>query len=158
MTPKVKIAIEQIARMRVAGIRDGVIAVKLGYTQAGLSRILALPEYQDYEQAILQGVTSKMDDALAGRIKDLEAYFEHAVPVALRALFETVCQRRDLRAAMAAASEILDRDPQGTFTKKKVSLDQGAGNTSVSPELLAHMEKDADKTAADAQIKKPAIN
>ncbi len=43
MTPKVKILIEQIARFRVGGIRDGVIAAKLNISQAGFSRIIALP-------------------------------------------------------------------------------------------------------------------
>ena len=149
MTPRVKIAIEQIARMRVAGIRDGVIAVKIGMSQAGLSRILALPEYQDFEAAVLSGLTSKMDDALAGKVKDMEAYFERTVPVALRTLFEACVQRRDLRVAMSAASEILDRDPKGTFSTKRVGLDSNA-QTSVSPELLASLEKEADKTAQQA--------
>jgi hypothetical protein len=150
MTPKVKIAIEQIARMRVAGIRDGVIAAKLGLSQAGLSRILALPEYQDFEQAILQGVTSKMDDALAGRVKELEQYFEHSVPVALRTLFETCVQRRDLRAAMSAASEILDRDPKGTFSKKHVGLNNNP-ETSVSTDMLAAVSKESEKVVDESK-------
>lgn len=150
MTPKVKIAIEQIARMRVAGIRDGVIAAKLGLSQAGLSRILALPEYQDFEQATLQGLTSKMDDALAGRVKEMEQHFEHYVPAAMRTLFEACVQRRDLRTAMSAASEILDRDPKGTFSKRRVAL--GDGDTpSVSAEMLASVSKDADKVVDESK-------
>lgn len=145
-----KIAIEQIARMRVAGIRDGVIAAKIGLSQAGLSRILALPEYQDFEAATLQGLTSQMDQALAGRIAEMEKYFEQSVPVALRTLFEACVQRRDLRTAMSAASEILDRDPKGTFSKRRVGLDSTAQNT-VPVEMLTHLEKEADKVTDEAK-------
>lgn len=155
MTPKVKIAMEQLARMRIAGIRDGVIAAKLGYTQAGLSRILALPEYQELEEAILTGVVSKMDEALSGNVKAMTKYFENTVPVALRTLFETVTQRRDLRAAMSAATEILDRDPQGTFSKKKVGLSEESPQ--VSTAMLDSMTPDADKVAQEIKDKNKAV-
>jgi len=138
--------------MRVAGVRDGVIAVKLQMTQSGLSRILALPEYQEFEQAVLQGHVSKMDDLLAGKIKDMEAYFEKSVPVALRTLLETCTQRRDLRAAMSAAGEILDRDPQGTFSKKsKVALQENA--PAVSEQFLQSVAVAADKAATESSNK-----
>jgi hypothetical protein len=157
MTPKVKIAMEQLARMRIAGIRDGVIAAKLGYTQAGLSRIVALPEYQELEEAILTGVVSKMDEALAGNVKAMQKYFETSVPVALRTLFDTVSQRRDLRAAMSAATEILDRDPQGTFSKKKISLNEDA--PAVSTAMLDALTPDADKVTQEIKDKnKTSIN
>ena len=149
MTPKVKIALEQIARLRVAGIKDGVIAAKMGYTQAGLSRIVALDEYKELEEAILTGVVSKMDEALSGNVKLMEKYFEQTVPVALRTLFETVTQRRDLRAAMSAASEILDRDPKGTFSKKKVSLNEEA--PAVSTAMLDALTPDADKIVKEME-------
>lgn len=147
MTPKVKILVEQIARMRVVGIRDSIIAVRVGLTQSGLSRIVALPEYRDLEECILQGQLSKMDEALAGKIEALKTHFELHVPLALRTLFETCAQRRDLRAAMSAASEILDRDPQGTFGKKRVSL--GEGSPTVSAELLAGLAGAADGVASE---------
>ena len=157
MTPKVKIALEQIARLRVAGIKDGVIAAKMGYTQAGLSRIVALDEYKELEEAILTGVVSKMDEALSGNVKLMEKYFEQTVPVALRTLFETVTQRRDLRVAMSAASEILDRDPKGTFSKKKVSLNEG--EPAVSTAMLDALTPDADKIVKEMeQQAKVSIN
>lgn len=157
MTPKVKIAMEQIARLRVAGIKDGVIAARLGYTQAGLSRIVALPEYQELEEAILTGVVSKMDEALSGNVKLMEKYFETTVPVALRTLFETVTQRRDLRAAMSAASEILDRDPKGTFSKKRASLNEDSPQ--VSTAMLDALTPDADKITKEMEAKaKASVN
>lgn len=154
MTPKVKIAMEQICRLRVAGIRDGVIAAKLGYTQAGLSRILALDEYKELEESILTGVVSKMDEALSGNVKAMTKYFETTVPVALRTLFETVTQRRDLRAAMSAATEILDRDPQGTFSKKRVGLNEDTPQ--VSTAMLDSLTPDADKVAQEIKDKNKA--
>lgn len=153
MTPRVKIAIEQIVRMRIAGIRDGVIAVKMNMTQSGLSRIVALPEYQDLEQAVLLGHTSKMDDMLAGKIKDMEAYFEKGVPVALRTLLETCTQRRDLRAAMSAAQEILDRDPQHTFSKK-TSVSMSQDSPAVSEKLLESVAVASDKAATESSTPK----
>jgi hypothetical protein len=157
MTPKVKIAIEQIARMRVAGIRDGIIAVRMGLSQAGLSRIVALDEYREYEESVLQGLTSKMDEALAGKVKEMEAYFAQGVPVALSTLLETCRQRRDLRAAMSAATEILDRDPKGTFSKKRVSIDDNAQAPSVSAEMLGHLNADADAAAVAALEKTKVV-
>jgi hypothetical protein len=154
LPPKVRIAIETIARMRVLGIRDNVIAAKLGYTQSGLSRIVALPEYQDFEQAVLQGAVSKMDEALAGRVKEMKELYKQAVPSALSTLFETCRQRRDLRAAMSAASEILDRDPDGTFSKKSIRLVDNDNAPSVSAEHLAHLTSDADAAANAATLKK----
>jgi hypothetical protein len=61
MTSKVKILIEQIARYRVSGMRDGVIAARMGLSQSGLSRILSLQEYKDVEEAVLTGTVSKLD-------------------------------------------------------------------------------------------------
>ncbi len=157
MTPKVRITIEQIARMRVAGIRDSIIAVRVGLTQSGLSRIVALPEYRDLEEAILQGQLSKMDEALAGKIEALKAQFELYVPVAMRTLFETCAQRRDLRAAMSASVEILDRDPAGTFSKHRVSLG-GDDAPSVSSEMLAGLSTAADGVASEVKTAVGASN
>lgn len=157
MTTKVQIAMEQIARMRIAGIRDGVIAAKLGYTQSGLSRILALDEYKELEEALLQGHLSKMDKQLAGNVDALAKHFELAVPAALRTLFDTVVQRRDLRAALSAASEILDRDPKGTFSTKKVRLDDNMNTPGVSTEMLSKLAPDADKVADEVKAVKVPI-
>lgn len=151
MTPKVKILIEQIARLRVGGIRDGVIAAKLNISQSGLSRILSLPDYKDVEQAVLCGTVSKMDEALAGRADALKEYAKQGVPVALRALLEAATQQRDLRARISAASEILDRDPDRLFAKGQARLDPTA--PAISEESLKALDAVADKTAIAATPK-----
>lgn len=148
MTPKVKILIEQIARYRVGGIRDGVIAAKLNISQSGLSRILSLPEYKDEEACVLSGTVSKMDEALAGRADALKEYAKQGVPVALRALLEAATQQRDLRARISAASEILDRDPDRLFAKGQVKLGDTA--QAVSEAALKALDEIADKTAVSA--------
>lgn len=143
MTPKVKILIEQIARYRVAGIRDGVIAAKMNLTQSGLSRIVALQEYRDVESCVLNGTVSKMDEALAGRADALKEYAKVGVPVALRALLEAATQQRDLRARISAASEILDRDPDRTFAKGVVRREEDA--PAISEAALKALDEVADK-------------
>lgn len=148
MTPKVKILIEQIARLRVGGIRDGVIAAKLNISQSGFSRIIALPDYKDVEECVLHGTVSKMDEALAGRADALKEYAKQGVPVALRALLEAATQQRDLRARISAASEILDRDPDRLFAKGQVKLGDNA--PAVSEAALKALDEVADKTAIAA--------
>lgn len=156
MTPRVRILVEQIARMRVGGIRDGVIAAKLGISQSGLSRILALQEYKDSEECVLMGTVSKMDAALAGRADELRAYARQGVPVALRALVEACTQNRDLRARISAASELLDRDPDKNFVKGQAKLDANAP-VGVSEQMLESVTASADK-AATAQQAKVVVN
>jgi hypothetical protein len=155
MTPKVKILIEQIARLRVGGIRDNVIAAKLNISQSGFSRIISLPDYKDVEQAVLHGTVSKMDEALAGRADALKEYAKQGVPVALRALLEAATQQRDLRARISAASEILDRDPDRLFAKGQVRAEENA--PPVSEEMLKALDGAADK-AADAVTVKERVN
>ena len=145
MTPKVHILIQQIARYRVAGIRDGVIAAKMNISQAGFSRIIGLPEYKDEEACVLAGTVSKMDEALAGRADALKEYAKQGVPVALRALLEAATQQRDLRARISAASEILDRDPDRLFAKGQVRASEDA--PPVSESVLKALDEVADKTA-----------
>lgn len=159
MTPRVKIIIEQLARMRVAGIRDNVIAAKLGMSQGGLSRILALPEYQECEAAALSGVVSKMDAALAGRADALKQYFSQGVPVALRALVESVTQSRDLRARISAAAEILDRDPDRQFAKGSVRINNDNLAQPISEAHLDSIAASADAVATSvAAVPKEQIN
>jgi hypothetical protein len=85
----------------------------------GLARILALPEYKEYEAAYLTGQLTEMDKRMAGRVNEIRKEFRAAVPAAMRCLVETVTQKRDLRAAFEAAKEILDRDPDRILTKSK---------------------------------------
>ena len=142
MMPKVHIKIEQIARLRAAGsISDDRIATLLGLTRAGLSRILALPEYQEAEQAALTGVVTKMDEALAGRANEIRKVYAVGVPLAMKAMLEMVQQKKDLRQRLEAAKEILDRDPQHTYSKNAVELPNGA---SLPADLVAGIVADAE--------------
>jgi hypothetical protein len=109
------IKIPQVARWRIAGITDRRIADMLGVTAQGLYQLIATQEYQDYEAALLNGHLSAMDRALAGKVEAIHQECRNAVPAALRCLVDVVTQRRDLKAAMAAAKEILDRDPDHTL-------------------------------------------
>lgn len=108
---KVGLKIPQIARWRVAGITDQTIAKMLGMSTSGLARILATPEYLEYESCILQGHLTAMDRALSGKVEAIRQELRQAVPGALRTVVEVAMQRRDMKAAFAAAKEILDRDP-----------------------------------------------
>jgi hypothetical protein len=106
-----KIRIEQIARYRIAGIRDFRIAEILKITPAALKFITEKVEYKEVEEALLVGHLTEMDLALAGQVDPLRQEVRNAVPAALRCLVDAVNQRRDLRTALAASVEILKRDP-----------------------------------------------
>jgi DNA-binding transcriptional MerR regulator len=118
---KTNIKIPQVCRWRMAGIKDTKIAELLNMTQSGLAQILASQEYKDYEESYLQGHLSKMDEALAGKISEIRKNFQPLVPAAMRALVDAVTQRKDLKASLEAAKEILDRDPDRTLNKNKES-------------------------------------
>ncbi len=110
--------LNQIARLRLfSGMKDGSVATLVGLTQSGLSRIIALPEYQEIERQLLEGGITKLDEAVAEKHEEMKKLFAPAVPAAMRTLIEVVTQRRDLRAAVAASIEVLDRDPDRNFTK-----------------------------------------
>jgi hypothetical protein len=113
------IKIPQIARWRIAGITDTKIAQMLGMSGSGLAALLASQEYIDYEAALMNGHLSAMDRALAGKVEAIHQECRQAVPAALRALVDTVTQRRDLKAALAAAKEILDRDPDRSLVASR---------------------------------------
>jgi hypothetical protein len=121
---KTNIRLQQIARYRITGrIGDARIAELVGLTPPGLARILALPEYKELEESLLEGHISQMDEELSGNLEELRSNMRTAVPLALRSLVETVQQRRDLRAALAAAKEIIELDPDRTFTKVSKNTD-----------------------------------
>lgn len=157
MTPRVGIKVAQIARLRTSGnIKDERICEMFGMTRSGLSRILATPEYQQEEEAVLNGTLSKMDEALAGRAEEMKKTFSVGVPAAMRALLETVAQRKDLRARMEAAKEILDRDPERTFSRFRVA--QGLPqNTAIPDAVLGATAETADSVAATIATKKEVV-
>lgn len=110
-----KIRIEQIARMRIAGLRDGKICEILKLSPAALHFIVSKDEYKETEEALLLGHLTEMDQALAGKVDELRFQMRTAVPAAMRCVLETVNQRRDLRTALAASLEVFKLDPDRTF-------------------------------------------
>ena len=142
---KTNIKIPQIARWRIAGISDRKIQQLLGMSGSGLAQILASPEYIEYEAALLNGHLSAMDRALAGKVDAIHQEMRQAVPAALRALVDTVTQRRDLKAAMAAAKEILDRDPDRSLVASRSDEAVAPG---VPAEVIEAAAQEGNKIAA----------
>lgn len=146
MKAKLALKLEQIARLRLfSGMTDASVAQLIGLTQSGLSRIIALPEFQDIERRLAAGHIQELDVALAGRTREMRDAFAPAVPAAMRALTDAVLQRKDLKAAVSAAVQILDRDPNGTFS----SASKAAGPaTSLPTSVLT----EAAKTASTVKV------
>jgi hypothetical protein len=146
------IKIPQIARWRIAGVTDVKIAQLLGMSGSGLAQILATAEYQEYEAALLNGHLSAMDRALAGKVEAIQQECRQAVPAALRCLVDVVTQRRDMKAAFAAAKEILDRDPDRILPTSK---DDEAVAPGVPAEVITQAAAEGDKIAStyDEKVK-----
>lgn len=149
-SPRMMLKITQIARLRIAGVKDVVIAQHLNITNAGLQRILRTPDYKEYEEAYLAGHLSQMDERLAGKVDLIGKQARAAVPMALRTIIEVAMQRKDLKSALAASKEILDRDPEKTLAKDMVSAGPGASLPQV---LFDSVAKDADVVAAESNRK-----
>jgi hypothetical protein len=115
---KVWLKIEQIARLRCAGVNDNQIKRMLGISVFGFHRITRLQEYKDVEAAMYAGTISRFDEMISSKHEVMKQYFASAVPAAMRSLVDAVLQKRDLKAKLEAAKEILDRDPKRTFTKE----------------------------------------
>jgi hypothetical protein len=127
-----------------------------------LQQIIQTPEYCELEEALLEGRVSEMDEAIAGNIEELRNTFKVAVPVAARTLLDIVSQRRDLRASLAAAKEILDRDPDHTFTPVRQVVQSGDGqsggafNPTNAGNVIASMTADATKVTVQLSQSIPA--
>lgn len=111
--------IQRVARMEVVGISDRAICGNEGFDAPALKYLRGLKEYQEVKEDILQGHLTQMDRAMAGKVDIMRQEVRNAVPSALRCLIDVVNQRRDLRTALSAASELLDRDPDRIFLKAK---------------------------------------
>ena len=148
------IKIPQIARWRICGITDKKIAQLIGMTPSGLAQLLATQEYQDYEAALMNGHLSEMDKALAGKVAVIHDQCRTAVPAALRCLVDVVTQRRELKAAMAAAKEILDRDPDRILV---ASASEEAVAPGVPAAVLDAAADEGNKIAS-TYVDKKAVN
>jgi hypothetical protein len=153
-----KIRIEQIARYRIAGLRDVRIAEILKITPAALKFITDKVEYKEVEEALLIGQLTEMDLALAGQIEPLRQEVRNAVPAALRCLVDAVNQRRDLRTALAASVEILKRDPDRVAPDLErascASSDPYDGMKTIPQSLMDETAKQADVTASELAKKR----
>jgi hypothetical protein len=153
-----KIRIEQIARYRIAGLRDIRIAEILKITPAALKFITDKIEYKEVEEALLIGQLTEMDLALAGQIEPLRQEVRNAVPAALRCLVDAVNQRRDLRTALAASVEILKRDPDRVAPDLERGSRDGSdpfdGMKTIPQSLMDETAKQADVTASELAKKR----
>jgi hypothetical protein len=134
---------EQIARYRCLGNRDTTIARLLNLTNSGLQRILRLDEYRDIEKACFSGQLSAMDEELASNVRAMHRKAAPAVPAAHRRIIEIMMQQRDLRAALGAAKEILDRDPERVFLKQETSPVASVAS-GLPASLVEAISRDAD--------------
>lgn len=136
----IDLKIPQIARWRLAGLKDVEIQKLIKMSPGGFYRLVNTDEYKDYELALKTQHLARMDAALEGSVVAIRQELHGLVPAAMRCLLESVNQRKDLKVAMEAAKEILDRDPQATLTKNR-------GEASVAPGLSAEL---LDSAVAEA--------
>lgn len=136
---------QRVARMEIAGVSDQAICKAENFDYPALAYLRKLHEYQELRQDLLEGHLTEMDRALAGRVDILRQEVRQAVPSALRCLVDVVNQRKDLRTALAAAGEILDRDPDRVFLKSK-DPNASTGNSDRIPDtLMDSITNEADK-------------
>ena len=145
---------QRIARLRTLNIRDVAIARAINMTNSGLQRVLRTSEYLEIERCVFEGTLSKLDFEIAKNTTLLHKMIEPAVPAALQAMVDSVVQRRDLRTALAAAKEILDRDPKRTF----VSASTSARTDSLPQALIESISRDADGVATSVSAKLKNLN
>jgi len=154
---KTNIRIPQIARYRVCGISDRKIADLMGMSYQSLAQLMLTQEYKDEEQAVFTGQITKLDESMAGRAHLLKNELRRAVPCAVRGLIDAVNQRRDLKACLTAAKEILDRDPD-----KTLRVDEDAKPTEELPvNVLDSVVNKANSVAASytaATAEKEKVN
>jgi hypothetical protein len=152
------IKIAQIARWRICGVSIVRCAELLGMTAVGVSKICESQDYKEYEEALLNGHLSEMDKAMAGRVDVIRDQFRTAVPAACRAIVDAVTQRRDLKTALAAAREILERDPDKTLPTQ-IPTEQEQKQNQLPDEVLAQAVVESNEIAhALNQTDKKRVN
>jgi len=136
--------------MRVQGVKDQVIQTLLQINPAAFQYLIKLDEYKEVEESLLLGHLSDLDRATAGQADVLRQQAREGVPLALRTLVEAATQRRDLRTALAAAGELLDRDPDRLFAKtSRSSLEQGIPINRVPQGVIDVTTSEADEVIND---------
>jgi hypothetical protein len=143
-----KLRIQRVARMRVAGIKDQVIQLREGITAPSFHYLIGLPEYKEVEDALFEGTISAMDRAIAGNVEALRTEVRGAVPAALRTVIEVANQRRDLKTALAASLELLDRDPDRVAQKSKPS-EIPVDGVRLPDNIIDMVSKEADRVVSE---------
>lgn len=138
--------------MRVAGIRDSVIQLREGITGPAFHYLVNLPEYKEVEDALYDGTMNAMDRAIAGNVESLRNEVRGAVPSALRTVIEVANQRRDLKTALAASLELLDRDPDRIAQKSKPS-EIPVDGVRLPDNVIDLVSKEADKVVNEVNKK-----
>jgi len=153
MNTQTLMRMQRVARMEIAGVSDQSICKAENMDYPALKYIRALNEFKELRQDLLEGHLTEMDRALAGRVDILRQEVRQAVPSALRCLIDVVNQRKDLRTALAAAGELLDRDPDKTFLKSKDTGDGSdrSGSVSIPDTLMQSVTNDADKVSTSVK-------
>jgi hypothetical protein len=153
VSSQLQLRIERVARMRVAGIRDLVIQSKEGITGPAFHYLINLPEYKEVEEFLFKATLCKMDAAIAGNVDLLRQELRQAIPSALRTVIEVANQRKDLRTALAASLEMLDRDPDRVAQKSKPQ-ELNVDATRLSGEVIDIASKEADKVVTEINTTK----
>ena len=148
-----KLRIQRVARMRVAGIKDSVIQLREGITAPAFHYLIKLDEYKEVEEALFDGTMSAMDRAIAGNVEQLRHEVRGAVPAALRTVIEVANQRRDLKTALAASLELLDRDPDRIAQKSKPS-DNNIEALRLPDGIIDVVSKEADSVVNEINNKR----
>lgn len=146
MNTQTLMRMQRVARMEIAGVSDSAICKAEGFDYPALKYLRSLDEFKELRQDLLEGHLTEMDRALAGRVDILRQEVRQAVPSALRCLIDVVNQRKDLRTALAAAGELLDRDPDKTFLKTKDNGNgvDNSGSVSIPDTLMQSVTDQAD--------------
>lgn len=145
--------VAQIARMRICGIKENVIAGALNLKPAVVYRIVRTPSYQEHEAALMVGHLSKMDEKMASNRSLLWGMQRMAVPMAQRRIIEVAMQSRDLKSALAASKEILDRDPDRTLAADQLKRPDENAAEGLPTALFDAITKDADGVSVAVKSK-----
>lgn len=148
LSEQLRLRIERVARMRVAGLKDADIQSREGITAPAFHYLVNLDEYKVRQDEILKENLSKMDNVLAGNVEALRNEIRNSVPSALRTIIEVANQRKDLKTALAASLELLDRDPDRVAQKCKPSEIPVDGYR-LPDNVIDVVSKEADKVATE---------
>lgn len=130
----------------------------IGLTVSGLHTIKQRPEYKELIRNLMAGAQVQYDNALALDVDKMKEEFAVGVPTAMRTLVEACTQRKDLKTAIEASKELLDRDPKRTFVKPGQRTGSGAEAPQLSEGVLNGFAGTADKIASTLATPREKVN